>query len=68
MGFRRLRRRLDGLEYHAHSTMSSADRTLEMAKALIDELLDGVEIEMTVAGKVLPVTLRIKPEEDEVVD
>jgi hypothetical protein len=62
---RRLRRRLDGLEAHAHQTMSGADVLLAAAKDLIDDLQDGVTIEAEFLGKTFPISIRILPDEGE---
>lgn len=73
----RLRRRLDGLEQHAHATMSGADELVALAKDLLNDLADGVQVEVTIPhtgnplldavidkfGGKLPFTLRIDPRE-----
>lgn len=61
----RLRRRLDGLETHAHQTMSGADQLLAALRDLVADLADGVSFELEVAGKKLPVVLRIVPKEED---
>lgn len=60
----RLRRRLDGLEQHAHQTMSGADQLVALAKDLVDDLSDGVQVELEIFGRKLPFTLRIDPREE----
>ncbi len=59
----RLRRRLDGLEAHAHRTMSGADQLTALAKDLIADLADGIQIEVEIFGHKLPFILRIDPRE-----
>lgn len=59
----RLRRRLDGLESHAHQTMGGADSLLQAARDLVDDLADGVRIEVEVFGRTIPLVVRIDPEE-----
>jgi len=75
----RLRRRLDGLEQHAHQTMTGADQLVALAKDFVADLADGVQIEIEVKptgnqlidailerwGWKLPFTLRIDPREKE---
>lgn len=60
----RLRRRLDGLESHAHQTMTSADVLLDAIRDLVADLADGIQIEVEIFGKKLPFTLRIDPREN----
>lgn len=60
---RRLRRRLDGLEAHAHQTMGGADSLLQAARDLVDDLADGVRIEVEVFGRTIPLVVRIDPGE-----
>ena len=62
---RRLRARLDRLESHAHQTMGGADELVALAKALIEDLQDGVTVELTIFGKAIPIQLRIDPREKE---
>ena len=59
----RLRRRLDGLEQHAHATMSGADELVALAKDLLNDLADGVQIELELFGQKIPIVLRIDPRE-----
>lgn len=59
----RLRRRLDGLESHAHQTMSGAGALLAAMRDLVADLQDGVNIELEVYGRTIPVVLRIDPKE-----
>lgn len=54
----RLRRRLDSLENDAHQTMA-------LARALLDELIDGVSFTVEIAGKELPVKIKLNVLEDE---
>jgi hypothetical protein len=75
----RLRRRLDGLEQHAHQTMTGADQLVVLAKDFVSDLADGVQIEIEVKrtgnlffdailekwGWKIPFTLRIDPREKE---
>lgn len=60
----RLRRRLDRLENNAHETMDDASETLAVIRDFILDLQDGIEFELEVAGKPIPVKLRIKVAED----
>ena len=74
-----LRGRLDRLEGNAHATMGQAQFTLaairEAALGLLEELQDGVTIEVKKTGNLmdffngkmdtLPLSLRIVPEETE---
>lgn len=60
----RLRRRLDGLESHAHQTMSGADALLAAGKDLMDDLRDGIKVELEVFGRKLPLVVRIDPREE----
>ena len=59
----RLRCRLDGLESHAHRTMSGADELVGLAKDLVADLADGVRIEVEVFGRTIPLVVRIDPDE-----
>lgn len=61
----RLRARLDRLENHAQQTMTGADELGELAKALVDDLRDGITIEIEIKGFKLPFALRIDPREKE---
>ena len=60
---RRLRARLDGLETHAHQTMTGADQVLAVIKALVADLQDGITVSLEIAGKKLPLKIKIDPEE-----
>lgn len=60
----KLRRRLDGLEAHAHQTMSGADAVLAAGKDLMDDLRDGIKIEVEMFGRKLPLVVRIDPREE----
>jgi len=78
MGLRRLRQRLDGLESHSHQTLNKADQATGLIKVLIEDLSDGVNIEIGVKptgiplidsvlekwGWKLPFTFRIDPREE----
>lgn len=75
-----IRGRLDRLEGNAHATMNQAQVTIaalrEAAIGLIEDLQDGVTVEIKRTGSimdfiqgktdVLPLALRIVPEEDDV--
>lgn len=61
----RLRRRLDGLEAHAHATLSETDTVLGFAKDLLADLADGIKIEVDILGRTLPITIRIDPREEQ---
>jgi len=60
---RRLRARLNGLESHAHQTMSGADQLLGAIRDLVADLQDGISIKLEIAGREFPVSIRIDPEE-----
>lgn len=60
----RLRRRLDRLEGNAHETMDDALATLAVIRDFILDLQDGIEFELEIAGKAVPVKLRMKIAED----
>ena len=60
----RLRRRLDGLESHAHQTMSGADALLAAARDLVQDLSDGVKVEVEVFGRKIPLVVKIDPREE----
>ncbi len=51
----RLRRRLDGLEQHAHGTMSKADEGIDEVKGLIKDFIldlqDGMSVKLVRADK-----------------
>jgi len=51
----RLRKRLDGLEGHAHSTMSSADAKIERVAGLVEDFIldlqDGMGITLERTGE-----------------
>jgi hypothetical protein len=78
MGFARLRARLDGLESHAHATMAGADELISLARALVDDLQDGVGVSVHIdkdAAKSLvflltgnpgrlPLTVQVEPTVD----
>jgi len=51
MGLRRLRGRLDAMQGDAHQTMAASRVTLEAAKALLEEIQDGVQIKLIRVGK-----------------
>lgn len=59
----RIRRRLDGLEAHAHQTMAGADELVGLAKDLVADLADGVRIELELFGRTIPLVVRIDPAE-----
>ena len=61
----RLRNRVAGLASHAHSTMSGADELIGLAKDLIEDLQDGVHIDLVVMGRKVPVTITLDPREKE---
>jgi hypothetical protein len=70
-----LRARLDRIENNAHSTMGEAKQMIAFAKGLIEEIGDGVDIELVREGEdtimdfiqgktnVLPFRLRLKIDE-----
>lgn len=64
-----LRNRLDQLQGQANATMNQAQASTRNVEAavvgLIEELLDGITLELTVAGRRIPVQLKILPREDE---
>lgn len=73
MMFGRFRSRIDALEAHAHETMSSGDEAIALAKtlialakALVEDLQDGVTIELQSKDGQwkLPFVLRIDPREE----
>lgn len=45
--------------------MGGADELVALAKALIEDLQDGVTVELTIFGKAIPIQLRIDPREKE---
>ena len=63
-----LRGRLDRLEGNAHATMNTAQGAIaavrESVLGAIDELLDGIEFEVDIAGKTMPVKLRMIAREE----
>lgn len=60
--------RLDQLQGKASQTMDVAQQVLlrleAKADGAIDELLDGVRLKLTVAGRDIPIELKILPRED----
>lgn len=72
--FRRLKSRIDVLEAHAHETMKGGDEAIALAKtaialakALVEDLQDGVNIQLQSKDGQwkLPFVLRIDPREEE---
>lgn len=63
-----LRGRLDRLESNAHQTMNTAQGAIaavrEAALGLLEELQDGVEFELEIAGRTMPVKLRMIAREE----
>jgi len=51
MGLRRLRGRLDAMQGDAHQTMAASRVTLEAARALLEEIQDGVQIKLVRVGE-----------------
>jgi hypothetical protein len=45
--------------------MSGADELVELAKALLADLQDGISIKLDIAGRVLPVSIRLELEEND---
>ena len=56
--FGRLRGRLDRLE-------GEASQTMKLARDLLEDLADGVSFTLEIAGKEIPIKLRLDPREDE---
>jgi hypothetical protein len=67
-GRRGLRGRLDRLESDAHGTMATARGSMlsavDILREFIAELEDGITLQVTVAGKKLPVEIRIVADEE----
>jgi hypothetical protein len=65
-----LRGRLDRLEGNAHQTMNTAQGAIaavrEAALGLLEELQDGVEFELEIAGRTMPVKLRMIAREESI--
>lgn len=65
-----LRGRLDRLEGNAHATMNTAQGAIaavrEAALGLLEELQDGVEFELEIAGRTMPVKLRMIAREESI--
>lgn len=61
--------RLDQLQGKASQTMDVAQQVLlrleAKADGAIDELLDGVRLKLTIAGRDIPIELKILPREEE---
>ncbi len=57
MGFRRLRGRLDALQSDAHGTMA-------FAREVLDDFRDGFYVELEIAGRKLPVRVRVIADEE----
>ena len=57
---RRIRRTLSG----ADVTMASARQTLMVLEALLEDLQDGISLELKIGDKILPVSIRIDPREE----
>jgi len=66
---RGLRARLNRIEGNAHATMNAAKREIsdagDLIAGLIEELQDGVKLELEIGGKTLPVSLKIVLREDD---
>lgn len=61
---KRIKRALDNAATagaHADATLAKADIILAEIGDLIDAIRDGVEIELTISGRKIPATLKIKP-------
>lgn len=54
--FRRLRGRLDHLE-------GEASETMRLAQALLEDLQDGITLELELFGRTFPVSIRLDPRE-----
>lgn len=67
MGRRGLRGRLDRLEANAHATMGAARsemaEAVDLLRGFLEELEDGITIQLTIAGRKLPVEIRLVPDE-----
>ena len=57
--------RLDALQSHGHQTMDKAQQSMASVEAavlgLIEELEDGIAFELEIAGKQIPVQLKMLP-------
>jgi hypothetical protein len=62
-----LRGRLDRIEGDAHQTMATARSSVlsieDVVRGLIEDLQDGVTFELEIAGKTMPIKLRVLPAE-----
>jgi len=62
-----LRGRLDRIEGDAHQTMATARGSIlsieDVVRGLIEDLQDGVTFELEIAGKTMPIKLRMLPAE-----